>query len=575
MCSSSTSPSFSSSISSPPSPPASSSSRSWSTRHAAASLTHLNTASAFANASFHVDCERPDTNMYRLNGVVFMGSDNTSAPFDLSMTLLAARKRSKVERQMNPQVASNLLPLAVMATACGITDSILEKREYPEGAPWLFDDDTREDNPSFNGLVTCAFALITFQNIVPISLYISSEFVRTCQALFIYFDSEIYYVKRDQPTLARSWNLSDDLGQIEYIFSDKTGTLTQNSMVFRECSIGGKQYTGPGDGPSLPSSIPSTSTDRPSTGGSSTAVVSTGTPPRVPSPSGKNDTKLRFTHAWSLNGFFTVLALCHTVLADINTENGHEEVSYKAQSPDEAALVQAAADSGYVFRGCEQRNGVLVLALQTPSGAEEWCKSSNVLEFTSARKRMSVIVKELGGGGGEDAESGTEMGGWLLLLSKGADNVIFERLKAGAADGGGEGADGGTFRRVCEQRVTDVDVGVQDFPRTRIRSMESAHDSEHAQCARRARAAPTAIKFAGDAPARRVEHPIKQRPLGGNSEEYYFKSDLDHDWEQLSAPAVEELELVGNGYGSNEFRREEGAAGLRQSKMRQSAGSPP
>lgn len=67
----------------------------------------------------------------------------------------------------------------------------------------------------------------SFQNIVPISLYISIEFVRTCQAAFIYFDSEMYYEKTGQPTIARSWNLSDDLGQIEYIFSDKTGTLTQ------------------------------------------------------------------------------------------------------------------------------------------------------------------------------------------------------------------------------------------------------------------------------------------------------------------------------------------------------------
>lgn len=62
-------------------------------------------------------------------------------------------------------------------------------------------------------------------------LFSSIEFVRTCQAAFIYFDREIYYAKNDTPTLARSWNLSDDLGQIEYVFSDKTGTLTQNNMV--------------------------------------------------------------------------------------------------------------------------------------------------------------------------------------------------------------------------------------------------------------------------------------------------------------------------------------------------------
>jgi phospholipid-translocating ATPase len=52
--------------------------------------------------------------------------------------------------------------LAVMAVGCGISDSVLEKRNYPEGAPWLYDDNTSQDNPSFNGVVTWAFALITF-----------------------------------------------------------------------------------------------------------------------------------------------------------------------------------------------------------------------------------------------------------------------------------------------------------------------------------------------------------------------------------------------------------------------------
>ena len=139
----------------------------------------------------------------------------------------------------------NLILLALMATACGVVDSVLEHRDYPESAPWLYGDNRPGNNPSINGLVTFCFALITyvasrplaidlvsfniishrFQNIVPISLYISIEFVRTCQAAFIYYDSEMVY--KGQSTVARSWNLSDDLGQVEYIFSDKTGTLTQ------------------------------------------------------------------------------------------------------------------------------------------------------------------------------------------------------------------------------------------------------------------------------------------------------------------------------------------------------------
>lgn len=121
----------------------------------------------------------------------------------------------------------NLILLAIMGVVCAVADSLLEQYYYPLGAPWLYGDNNSDNNPHINGLITFVFALITFQNIVPISLYISIEFVRTAQAAFIYFDKEIWYEKTNQATIARSWNLSDDLGQIEYIFSDKTGTLTQ------------------------------------------------------------------------------------------------------------------------------------------------------------------------------------------------------------------------------------------------------------------------------------------------------------------------------------------------------------
>jgi len=230
-------------------------------RNAVPALTHMRTAAACADPtnSFEVDCDRPELQMYKLNAAVVVKGERF--PVDLQTTLLRGTilrntkwvigvvmftgldtklvlnsggtpsKRSKVERQMNPMVFLNLIILAVMAVVCGIVDSVLEHRDYPRLAPWLFADNQSDDNPSINGLVTWAFALITFQNIVPISLYVSIEVVRTCQAVFIYFDKEIWYEKTNQATVARSWNLADDLGQIEYIFSDKTGTLTQVSVV--------------------------------------------------------------------------------------------------------------------------------------------------------------------------------------------------------------------------------------------------------------------------------------------------------------------------------------------------------
>jgi len=173
--------------------------------------------------------------------------------------------------------------------------------------------------------------------------------------------------------------------------------------------------------------------------------------------------------ARSLNGFFTVLALCHTVLTSVDSVTG--ELEYKAQSPDEAALVQAAADVGFVFRGREKEILLLQTPFGTPASIDEGHASGerhsippgasmrsaglptetgtgpnvgsgsaagpaaydegtleryellNILEFTSARKRMSVILRKL------DSEDGR-----LFLLCKGADNVIFERLKEGLSE---------------------------------------------------------------------------------------------------------------------------------------------
>lgn len=120
--------------------------------------------------------------------------------------------------------------------------------------------------------------------------------------------------------------------------------------------------------------------------------------------------------------FWTTLGLCHTVLAGTNPKSGLLE--YKAQSPDEAALVQAAADIGFEFRGRDRD----ILFLRTPFAREPLrFRLLNILEFTSARKRMSIIVRQLG----DDGQTGTNP---ILLFSKGADNVIFERLAPGGEE---------------------------------------------------------------------------------------------------------------------------------------------
>ena len=222
-------------------------------------------------------------------------------------------------------------------------------------------------------------------------------------------------------------------------------------MIFRQCSIGGKVYKGDPEPVEEQNEKKISRLSETETSSGSTEKAS------APDPMQPTDVKLppgvlmhfrdeslkndlanavsadpkseNASHARILNGFFSVLALCHTVLASVDPTTG--AIEYKAQSPDEAALVQAAADVGFVFRGRDRE----ILRLQTPFSEEvEKYELLNILEFTSARKRMSVVLRKL------DAEDGR-----LFLLTKGADSVIFERLKAGSDD----------LKKTTEQQLDD------------------------------------------------------------------------------------------------------------------------
>ena len=204
--------------------------------------------------------------------------------------------------------------------------------------------------------------------------------------------------------MARTSNLNEELGMVNYVFSDKTGTLTRNVMEFKRCSIAGHIY-------SLDDQVEENGEM------SSTSFTTTDGP--APSRLSQNILSHQ-PNSETAREFMTLMAICHTVIPEksstahddvdgITSSKEEDDIVYHAASPDERALVYGAKKFGFIFH------------TRTPAyvemdalGSTERYEILNVLEFTSTRKRMSII--------------GRNSRGEIKLYCKGADTVIFERL---------------------------------------------------------------------------------------------------------------------------------------------------
>ncbi|GMF10161.1 unnamed protein product [Phytophthora lilii] len=278
---------------------------------------------------------------------------------------------------------------------------------------------------------------IIMQNFVPISLNVSLEFVKYWQAYFIEQDLEMYDKPSDTPAMVRSSALNEDLGRVHHVFTDKTGTLTMNLMLFRYCMVGGRHYGGSMQEKDMEAEIPD---ETPSFQGNARKDG-----PRFVDFDPTElfaDIQAGGEQAETLRRFLRHLALCHTLiptksLAEMCRTSFPE---YSASSPDEQALVSAAAFCNVRF---VHRTPTTMMLMEPGWAVPRTYKLLNVLEFDSDRKRMTVIV---------ETPAGT-----IELLCKGADNVIFERLHVDQATQPG----GMTHEQAADQLTMYAKAGMR------------------------------------------------------------------------------------------------------------------
>ncbi|XP_029431569.1 probable phospholipid-transporting ATPase IM isoform X2 [Rhinatrema bivittatum] len=306
-------------------------------------------------------------------------------------------KRTSIDRLMNTLVLWIFGFLICMGIILAIGNSIWE---YQIGSRFRIYLHWKEvvNSSVFSGFLTFWSYIIILNTVVPISLYVSVEIIRLGHSYFINWDRKMYYAKKGTPAETRTTTLNEELGQIEYIFSDKTGTLTQNIMTFNKCSINGKIFGEVYDDLGRKAEI----SER-------TAAVDFSFNPHA-------DEKFQFyDHSLirsiklgepMVHEFFRLLSLCHTVMAEEKKEG---ELVYQVQSPDEGALVTAARNFGFVFKSrtpetitVEEMGQTVIYQLLA------------ILDFNNIRKRMSVIVRN--------------PDGQIKLYSKGADTILLERL---------------------------------------------------------------------------------------------------------------------------------------------------
>ncbi|XP_061548507.1 phospholipid-transporting ATPase IH isoform X6 [Phycodurus eques] len=379
-----------------------------------------------------IECEQPQPDLYKFIGRIniYMNNEPVARPLGSENVLLRGatlkntgyiyavaiytgmetkmalnyqskcQKRSAVEKSMNAYLVVYLCILMSKA----FINTVLKyawQADPIRDEPWY---DQRTEAERQRHIVIRAFTdflafMVLFNYIIPVSMYVTVEMQKFLGSYFIMWDDEMFDHELGERAVVNTSDLNEELGQVEYVFTDKTGTLTENNMEFIECCVDGHVYVAQAicNGQVMP-------------GADSMDMIDTS-----PGPEAREREEL----------FFRALCLCHTVQVKeedtvdgikLGIHHGKSTSFYISSSPDEVALVEGMKRLGFTYLRLKDSH----MEILNREEKIERFELLEVLTFDSVRRRMSVIVR---------ASTGE-----LYLFCKGADSSIFPRVISGKVD---------------------------------------------------------------------------------------------------------------------------------------------
>lgn len=381
-----------------------------------------------------IDIELPNANIYKCNGsitlknkeksyiqidnILLRGTTLKNTDYVYGVILYTGKdtkimkniqtssiKSSSIEDIINTIIIGVMIFVFVLCIVCTIIGMVFLNKNIPSykdgdlNAEYIYfnHDDDFSYVLEFFRLFAAFFIL--FNNIIPISMAITFTIAKVIQIIIIEFDKELKKDPGDHLKVL-STRLQEDLGKVKYIFTDKTGTLTRNEMIFKGCSIFGKLYF---------EDINTKKDEETAYSGKKQEVeeqlrlsLENGLPLQTVSEKSIFNTTKDAIEEFGLN-----ITLNHNVLSELD-ENGKGKV-YQGPNPDEVALVTAMKNIGIEFM---ERIGKSISVMLLGSKIKKY-EIMQIFAYTSERKRSGIIVKDL-----ENNE--------LILFVKGADEKIFE-----------------------------------------------------------------------------------------------------------------------------------------------------